>query len=167
MDSYLARALDTLALTPLQVDEDVKDAFTPFDDRISWPEGEGVVEAVDVRVTRVRTPDNATINVPNTELTANALARPSGRESHRVTETVEIGYDGDTERALLELRPIAASFHWTGRRALLSRYSSATRSSRAACGSSAFATPLASRTPSAPSSSAATTSSPVEMPAPQ
>lgn len=83
-------------------------------DWISWPGGEGVVEAVDFRVTRVRTPDNVTITVPNTELTTNALSRPYGRNSYRITEQVEIGYDGDVERALLELRHIAEAYHRTG-----------------------------------------------------
>ncbi len=85
-------------------------------DSISWSGGTGVVEAVDFRVTRIRTADNATITVPNTELTTNALTRPFGGGSYRLTERVDIGYDSDVERALLELRQIAAAFHRSDRR---------------------------------------------------
>jgi small-conductance mechanosensitive channel len=76
-------------------------------DWIAWPGGEGVVEAVDFRVTRVRTLDNETITVPNTELTANALTRPYGRDRYRVTETVEIAYRDDVELALREFVEVA------------------------------------------------------------
>jgi len=72
-------------------------------DWISWPGGEGVIEAVDFRVTRVRTVNNETISVPNTELTTNALTRPYGRERYRITERVDVAYDDDTELALREL----------------------------------------------------------------
>ena len=76
-------------------------------DWIAWPGGEGTVEAVDFRVTRVRTPDNETVTVPNTELTSNALTRPYGRDTYRVTETLYVAYDEDVERALMELRAVA------------------------------------------------------------
>ncbi len=76
-------------------------------DWISWSGGEGTVEAVDFRVTRIRTPDNETITVPNTELTTNVLTRPFGRDSYRVTERTFVAYDEDTERALMELRSVA------------------------------------------------------------
>jgi small-conductance mechanosensitive channel len=77
-------------------------------DWISWPGGEGTVEAVDFRVTRIRTVDNETVTVPNTELTTNALTRPFGRERYRVTERAYVSYAEDTERALYELRSVAA-----------------------------------------------------------
>jgi small-conductance mechanosensitive channel len=78
-------------------------------DFVAWPGGEGVVEAVDFRVTRIRTPDNETVTVPNTELTTNALTRPFGRDRYRVTERAFVSYAEDTERALLELQQIAAN----------------------------------------------------------
>lgn len=77
-------------------------------DWISWPGGEGTVEAVDFRVTRIRTLDNETITVPNTELTTNSLTRPFGRDTYRVTEQAYVSYDEDAERALYELREVAA-----------------------------------------------------------
>lgn len=64
-------------------------------DWIGWPGGEGVVEAVDFRVTRIRTPNNETVTVPNTELTANALTRPYGRDRYRVTESFDVAYADD------------------------------------------------------------------------
>ena len=78
-------------------------------DWIEWPGGSGTVEAVDFRVTRIRTPDHEAISVPNTELTTNAITRPYGRDRFRLTEQVDVAYDEDTERALLELRQIAAT----------------------------------------------------------
>jgi len=77
-------------------------------DWISWPGGEGTVEAVDFRVTRVRTVDNETITVPNTELTTDALTRPYGRDRYRVTERVVVAYADDVERALYELQAVAS-----------------------------------------------------------
>jgi small conductance mechanosensitive channel len=76
-------------------------------DWISWPGGEGTVEAIDFRVTRIRTPDNETLTVPNTELTTNTLTRPFGREQYRVTERAFVSYAEDTERALMELQAVA------------------------------------------------------------
>lgn len=78
-------------------------------DWVSWANGEGIVEAVDFRVTRIRTPNNETITVPNTELTTNALTRPFGRDTYRVTERAFVAYSDDVEQALLELQQIAAN----------------------------------------------------------
>ena len=78
-------------------------------DWIAWPGGEGVVEEIDFRVTRVRTPNNETITVPNTELTANALTRPYGRDQFRITERVDVAYGDDVELALRELAEVAGT----------------------------------------------------------
>jgi small-conductance mechanosensitive channel len=78
-------------------------------DWIEWSGGQGTVEAVDFRVTRIRTPDNETVTVPNTELTTNALTRPYGRDMYRITEEVYVAYYEDTEQALLELQQIATN----------------------------------------------------------
>jgi small-conductance mechanosensitive channel len=77
-------------------------------DWIEWSAGEGTIEAIDFRVTRVRTPNNETISIPNTELTSNAITRPYGRDRYRITEQVYVAYYEDTERALMELQLIAA-----------------------------------------------------------
>ncbi|QKY20796.1 mechanosensitive ion channel [Halolamina sp. CBA1230] len=76
-------------------------------DWIEWGNGEGTIEAIHFRVTRVRTPDNGTIAVPNTELTNGPLRRPFGRDRFRITEQIYVAYYEDTERALMELRQTA------------------------------------------------------------
>ncbi|MGQ4556608.1 mechanosensitive ion channel domain-containing protein [Halobellus sp. GM3] len=76
-------------------------------DWIAWPDGEGIVEAVDFRVTRIRTVNNETITVPNTELTASTLRRPYGGERYRIVESVTISYDDDVELVLRELVEVA------------------------------------------------------------
>ena len=78
-------------------------------DWIEWPGGSGTIEAVDFRVTRVRTPNHETVSVPNTELTANAITRPYGRDRFRLTEQVYVAYYEDTERALLELQQVVTT----------------------------------------------------------
>ena len=79
-------------------------------DWIEWPGGSGTIEAVDFRVTRIRTPDNETISVPNTELTSNSIIRPYGRDRYRITEQLYVAYEDDTERTLLELQQIATNY---------------------------------------------------------
>jgi small-conductance mechanosensitive channel len=79
-------------------------------DWVEWPGGKGTIEEVDFRVTRIRTPDNETISIPNTELTNNALTRPYGREQYRITEQVYVAYYEDTERALMAIQQIAADY---------------------------------------------------------
>ena len=76
-------------------------------DFVSWPEGEGTVETVGFRATRVRTPAYETVTVPNTELTTNMLRRPYGRKRARVDETIHITYDDEVELALDLLAEIA------------------------------------------------------------
>lgn len=78
-------------------------------DWIEWSDGEGSIEAVNFRVTRVLTPDNETISVPNTTLTSNAITHPYGENRYRITEQVYVAYYEDTERALLELQQIATN----------------------------------------------------------
>jgi small conductance mechanosensitive channel len=78
-------------------------------DWIEWSGGKGTIEAIDFRVTRVRTPDNETISVPNTELTNNEIVRPYGRNRYRITEQMYVAYYEDTERALMELQQIATN----------------------------------------------------------
>jgi small-conductance mechanosensitive channel len=76
-------------------------------DWIAWDDREGVVEAISFRATRVRTPNNETVTVPNTELTTNTLVTPYGREEYRVDERVGIGYDDDVDAAMAALRAAA------------------------------------------------------------
>ena len=66
-------------------------------DWIAWDDTEGVVESITLRVTRVRTPNNEVVTVPNTELTANSVTRPYGRAEFRLTERLGIDYDDDVD----------------------------------------------------------------------
>jgi small-conductance mechanosensitive channel len=78
-------------------------------DWIAWEEREGVVEAISFRTTRVRTENNETLTVPNTELTANSIVRPYGREQYRGAMEVGIEYDDDVDAAMDGLRAAAES----------------------------------------------------------
>ena len=78
-------------------------------DWIAWGEREGVVEAISFRTTRVRTENNETVTVPNTELTANSIVRPYGREQYRVAMQVGIEYEDDVDAAMDCLREAAAA----------------------------------------------------------
>jgi len=79
-------------------------------DWIEWSSGKGTIEDVDFRVTRVRTPNNETISVPNTVLTNNEIVRPYGQDRYRITEQVHVSYSEDTELALMELQQIATNY---------------------------------------------------------
>ena len=68
-------------------------------DFVTWSEGEGTVETVGFRATRIRTPAYETVTVPNTVLTTNTLRRPYGRKRARVDETVHLTYDDEVELA--------------------------------------------------------------------
>lgn len=77
-------------------------------DYIRWDENEGVVESIELRVTRVRTPDNETVTVPNTELTTTTVTAPYAGRRYRVTEDVTVGYDADLPEAVELLERAAA-----------------------------------------------------------
>lgn len=78
-------------------------------DWISWGDREGVVENINFRTTTIRTANNETVTVPNTELTTNSIVRPYGREEYRVTEEVGVSYDDDPSVAMTQLRKAAES----------------------------------------------------------
>ncbi|QLH77982.1 mechanosensitive ion channel [Halosimplex rubrum] len=76
-------------------------------DYIEWDDGEGTVEAITLRVTRVESPDGALVTVPNTVLTSQAITRPFGRGRCRVVERVDIDYADDPDRATEILESVA------------------------------------------------------------
>ena len=67
---------------------------------IEWTDGEGTVQSITLRVTRVLTPDGELITVPNTALTGQAITRPYGRKRRRIVERVGIAYEADVGNAL-------------------------------------------------------------------
>ena len=68
-------------------------------DWIKWSDGEGVVEDISLRVTRVRSFENELLTVPNSQLADNVLTNPVDADKLRVKFVFGIGYDDDVERA--------------------------------------------------------------------
>ncbi|MGB9985979.1 mechanosensitive ion channel family protein [Salarchaeum japonicum] len=68
-------------------------------DYIEWNDESGTVERIDLRVTRVRTPADEVLTVPNTQLSTNAIRNPFSRGKYRLTERVLVGYDADLDTA--------------------------------------------------------------------
>jgi len=68
-------------------------------DWIKWDNGEGVVEDISLRVTRVRSFDNELLTVPNAQLTNDVLTNLVEADKLRVKFVFGIGYDDDVERA--------------------------------------------------------------------
>jgi small-conductance mechanosensitive channel len=69
-------------------------------DYIVWENGEGNVQSITLRVTRVLTPDGELVTVPNTILTEEAVRRPFGRGRYRVVERLDLAFDADVDRAI-------------------------------------------------------------------
>lgn len=82
----------------------VADPQFNVDDWISWADGEGSVETIQLRVTRVRTPNNEIITVPNTTLATTAITRPYSREQFRLVARFGVAYDADVDRAMAIIR---------------------------------------------------------------
>jgi len=81
-------------------------------DWIAWVDGEGVVEAVGLRTTRVASPENEIVTVPNTTLAADAVTRPYGREAVRVAVRVSVSLEHDL--AVAETALVAAAERTSG-----------------------------------------------------
>ncbi|WP_435098754.1 mechanosensitive ion channel family protein [Halarchaeum sp. P4] len=77
-------------------------------DHIAWNNREGSVEAVDFRVTRVRTTADEVVTVPNSTLATAEIRNPYSRGRYRLTEEVEVR-PRDVERASEILRETAAA----------------------------------------------------------
>lgn len=77
-------------------------------DWIVWEDGEGVVETIRFRVTRVRALDNEVITVPNTTLATTAVSRPYSRRRARIAVDLGLSYDDDLDAAVDLLRETAA-----------------------------------------------------------
>lgn len=68
-------------------------------DWIEWDEGEGIVEDISLRVTRVRTFDNELLTVPNSQLTDGVIKNPVAKNKLRIQIEFGIGYDDDIQAA--------------------------------------------------------------------
>ena len=67
---------------------------------IEWADGEGTVQSITLRVTRVLTPSGELVTVPNTMLTGQAITRPYGRGRRRIVDHVGVAYEDDVSDAL-------------------------------------------------------------------
>lgn len=72
-------------------------------DYVEWSEGNGRIQSITLRVTRVVTPTGELITVPNTTLTNEAVVRPYGLPRHRLDHEVGLAYDADLSAALEHL----------------------------------------------------------------
>jgi small conductance mechanosensitive channel len=86
----------------------VQDPNFNVDDWIEWDDKAGFVDDIGFRVTRVRTFDNETVTVPNTELATSPVTNRMSNETLRISYTVGIGYDDDIDRATRILLDAAA-----------------------------------------------------------
>ncbi|SIR01166.1 Mechanosensitive ion channel [Haladaptatus litoreus] len=70
-------------------------------DWIEWDDGtySGIVEDIDLRVTRVRTFDNELLTVPNAVLTDDVIKNPVAKDELRIQFLFGIGYDDDIHQA--------------------------------------------------------------------
>lgn len=84
----------------------VQDRNFNIDDWIEWNDRAGFIHDIGFRVTRVRTFDNETITVPNTELATNAVTNRMSNDTLRISSVFGIGYADsidETTRILLEI----------------------------------------------------------------
>jgi small-conductance mechanosensitive channel len=86
----------------------VADPDFNVDDYIEWNDRAGTVEAIDLRVTRLRTLGGEVVVVPNTELTTSAVRRPFARDRYRLAERVSVAYDEDLDAVRSTLATVAA-----------------------------------------------------------
>jgi len=86
----------------------VQDPNFNIDDWIEWDEKAGFISDIGFRVTRVRTFDNETITVPNTELATKPVTNRMSNERLRISYTVGVGYGDDIDAATRILLDAAA-----------------------------------------------------------
>ena len=73
-------------------------------DAIAWDDQTGVIEDISFRVTRVRTPDNELVSVPNSQLTNAALTNYSAKDTRRLALTLPVAHDADIDAVRDALR---------------------------------------------------------------
>ena len=83
----------------------------PFrvDDFIEAQGYSGTVEDIHVTTTKIRTPDNKVVYIPNGPLSADTIVNYSVKDTRRVDFTFAIGYDEDFDRAKQIVMEIFAS----------------------------------------------------------
>ena len=86
----------------------VQDRNFNIDDWIEWDDNAGFIDDIGFRVTRVRTFDNETITVPNTELATTAVTNRMSNDTLRISYAFGIGYADDIDTATRILLDAAA-----------------------------------------------------------
>lgn len=81
----------------------VQDPDLNVGDTIRWDDTEGLVRDIDLRVTRVQTPQNATVLVPNSELATSAVTNLTSEDPQAIVHEFGIDYDEDVDRAADEI----------------------------------------------------------------
>lgn len=76
-------------------------------DIIEWNGRRGVVVDIDLRVTRVRTPDNERIIVPNTDLATSAVTNRTSTGPIGISYNFGVGYDADLDEVEAIIRSVA------------------------------------------------------------
>ena len=69
----------------------------------------GIVEEIQIFSTKLRTPDNKEVTVPNSQITGEAITNYSARDTRRIDLVFGIGYDDDIQRAKQLLEQIVAA----------------------------------------------------------
>jgi small-conductance mechanosensitive channel len=85
----------------------VTDPDVNVGDTIQWNGNRGVVVDIDLRVTRVRTPDNERIIVPNTDLATSAVINETSTGPIGVSYEFGVGYDTDLDELEAIVRNVA------------------------------------------------------------
>ncbi|MFB6173708.1 MAG: mechanosensitive ion channel family protein [Halobacteriales archaeon] len=86
----------------------VQDPNFNIDDWIEWDDRAGFIDDIGFRVTRVRTFNNETVTVPNTELATTPVTNRMSNETLRIAYPFGIGYADDIDEATRILLEAAA-----------------------------------------------------------
>lgn len=78
-------------------------------DYIEWEDGEGTVQSITLRVTRVKTPNGELVTIPNTVLTSHPITRPFGQGNYRVVEQIGLAYEDEVDEAMAHLETAAVT----------------------------------------------------------
>lgn len=86
----------------------VQDRNFNIGDWIEWDGQAGYIDDIGFRVTRIRTFNNETVTVPNTELATNAVTNRMSNETLRISCEFGIGYDDSIDEVTRILMDVAA-----------------------------------------------------------
>ena len=85
----------------------VSDPDLNVGDSIEWDGNSGTIVDIDLRVTRVRTPNNDVIIVPNTTLATTAVTNETSTDPIGISYEFGVGYDCDIDEVAAVIREVA------------------------------------------------------------